>query len=102
MRVGEMVKADGVGPLKITDIDNGIAELLIINDFGQIQFVYAEVKALRTMREVFNARSRWPEMRHLDEIELAEEERRARNEKRAKAKKAKKPKESKKLKRKAA
>ncbi|MCO5129287.1 MAG: hypothetical protein M9932_01815 [Xanthobacteraceae bacterium] len=99
MRVGEMVKADGIGPLQVVAIDNGVAELLIIDGFGQIRFIYADLKALRPMRDVFNVRSCWPELRRIDEAELAEEERRARLEKRAKAKKARKSKASKKIKR---
>lgn len=97
-----MVKADGVGPFQIVAVADGIAELLTIDDFGRVRIAYIETKALRTMRDVFNPRSCWPEIRLIDEIGIIEEERRACAERKAKAKKAKKPKTSKKLKRKAA
>lgn len=97
---GLIVQAQSGALMKVASVEDGIAELLYIDENAGLHVAHLHVNSVRTMYDMLQARSRWPAMGHLDEIEIAEEERLARLAKKAKAKKAQQPKRSKRIKRK--
>lgn len=97
---GGVIQAPSGELMKIVGVADDIAELLFIDEDGGLHLAHMHLNAIRSVHDLMQAKSLWPAIGHIDEIELAAEESRARAERKAKAKKAQKPKASKKLKRK--
>lgn len=86
--------------VKVVEIDGDIAWLKRVTDSG-IEILTASLSSLSSFREAYEPRTMWAAMRHLDLLEIEEEERRAKAEREARKKAARKARRSNKAKRKA-
>jgi uncharacterized protein YodC (DUF2158 family) len=96
IRTGEMVRAGGGRLMKISDINNGVAECVWFNGRGEIHVREFDVDVLDPFWLATGPRSMWPEVNDMpDEVAAAADAAAAQRRK----DKARKPRESRKIKR---
>lgn len=102
MLIGEIVRGDAGFQMKVASVNDGVAECVSIDADGHIRIHHIDAKHLRRIVEVLACRGWWPDVNHVDEVAIIEEERRAKAAEKERKRKSKKAKPSKKLKRKSA
>lgn len=103
MLIDRMVRGDAAFQMKVASVRDGVAECVSIDGDGRVHVHHISASHLRLISDVLDTgRAWWPELNHVDEVAIIEEELRHKAAEKERKRKAKKSKPSKKLKRKAA
>ena len=99
---GSIVRADATPPMLVRDFEGRLVRCWFVDGAAVLRNRFFDIDSLTPLEVSLSPKSTWPEVHHLDLLEIEEEERRAAEERKVAKRKARRAKRSLKLKRKKA